>query len=411
MKKRRSAIVSIVLVFGLLVTLILPLPVEAVISLKPKPDEGLITPAPGLKPIPTTPGTSALDWTPYADGGSGIYLKLSGITGDYNKTPGHQGEIELQTYGMGAKQGSSTGAGISAGRIQLDDVMITKNFDSTSPGLFLACCLGQHFSEAIINFAEKGKGGKIYYKVRLSDIIISSVKSGKTTADSTKPVEEVTLNYGKIEVFYATIKPDGTQGEIKSASYSQQLQQAGTGQTPPTAPSTTGQANDWTPYGGGQGIFLKMTGIDGEYSGGPAHNGEITLTSYSQGVSKSGGNASGSGSGAGKAQLEGIVVTKKLDKASPLLFYTLASKKRINEAVINFVQPGGGGSKIYGKVVLTNVMVSSFKQNLNNSDFIPVEELNLTFERIQVIYREVKPDGTQGPPVKAGYDLKLRSGT
>mgnify|MGYP003487809192 CR=1 FL=1 len=136
--------------------------------------------------------------------------------------------------------------------------------------------------------------------------------------------------------------------------------------------------------------FLKIDGIDGE-SPDHKHKGEIQLESWSFGESQGGTHSSGGGGGAGKVQMQDFHFVMKISKASPKLFLACAC-----------------GQQEFLKTTFTDILVSSYQTGgSGHSDIVPTDQISLNFAKIEIEYKEQKPDGTLGGAVKAGYDLKL----
>lgn len=151
--------------------------------------------------------------------------------------------------------------------------------------------------------------------------------------------------------------------------------------------------------------FLKIEGIEGE-SMDHKHKGEIQIESWSFGESQSGTHASGGGGGAGKVQMQDFHFVMKVSKASPKLFLACATGQHIKKAVLVCRKAGKDQQEFY-KTTFTDILVSSFQTGgSGHSDVVPMEQLSLNFAKIEIEYKEQKPDGTLGGAIKAGYDLK-----
>jgi type VI secretion system secreted protein Hcp len=166
------------------------------------------------------------------------FLKLDGIKGE-SVDAKHKGGIDIKSFSFGASQTGThgTGDGGGAGKVQIHDMHFTKKVDASSPLLFLNCATGTHIKEA--NFVVRKAGGiqLEYLKVKLTDVLVSSVKPhgqaeqnevyvdaagrrvGGYTPDKTPgaihsygdeiPVEDLTLNFSKIEYSYQPQAADG----------------------------------------------------------------------------------------------------------------------------------------------------------------------------------------------------------
>ena len=150
--------------------------------------------------------------------------------------------------------------------------------------------------------------------------------------------------------------------------------------------------------------FLKLQGIDGE-STDSKHKNEIDIESWSWGATQSGSSAYGGGGGAGKVQMQDFHFTMRVNKASPKLMLACASGEHIKEAILT-CRKAGKEQQEYLKIKFTDLLVSSYQTGGSAGDVIPMDQIALNFSKIELEYKEQKPDGTLGGATKAGYDLK-----
>jgi type VI secretion system secreted protein Hcp len=150
--------------------------------------------------------------------------------------------------------------------------------------------------------------------------------------------------------------------------------------------------------------FLKIEGIDGE-SQDAKHKGEIQLESFSWGANQSGTFASGGGGGAGKVQMQDFNFVMHINKASPKLFLACATGDHIKKAVLT-CRKAGKDQQEYMKFTFSDVLVSSYQTGGSPGDVVPMEQISLNYAKMEMEYKEQKPDGTLGGSIKAGYDLK-----
>jgi type VI secretion system secreted protein Hcp len=150
--------------------------------------------------------------------------------------------------------------------------------------------------------------------------------------------------------------------------------------------------------------FLKIDGIPGE-SGDSKHKEEIELESWSWSEKQEGSFQANLGGGAGKVNMEDFKFTMKTNKASPKLFIACADGHHIKNAILT-CRKAGKGQQEYYIWKFTDLLVSSFSTGGSQGDVIPTEEITLNYTKIEVEYKEQKADGSLGPGVKAGYNLK-----
>jgi len=151
--------------------------------------------------------------------------------------------------------------------------------------------------------------------------------------------------------------------------------------------------------------FLKIDGVDGE-SADHKHKGEIDIESFSWGASQGGSHSSGGGGGAGKVVMQDLHFVMKVSKASPKLMLACASGQHIKKAVL-VCRKAGKDQQEFLKISLTDLLVSSYQTGgSGHSEVVPTEQVSINFAKIEVEYKEQKPDGTLGGAVKAGWDVK-----
>ncbi|WP_294541191.1 type VI secretion system tube protein Hcp [uncultured Rhodoblastus sp.] len=142
-----------------------------------------------------------------------IFIKIDGIEGESHDDK-HKNEIDVQSFSFGLSQtGSySAGGGGGVGKASFQDVHFTKHSDKSSPKLFLASASGEHIKKAEVTFRKAGKEQQEYFKITLSDVLVSSYQVSDSQGGTTLPSESVSLNFAKIEFDYKEQKADGTLG-------------------------------------------------------------------------------------------------------------------------------------------------------------------------------------------------------
>jgi type VI secretion system secreted protein Hcp len=145
------------------------------------------------------------------------FLKIDGIEGESQDSK-HKQEIEIQSFSFGATQTGSfaAGGGGGAGKVSMQDFHFTVPVNKASPKLMLACASGQHIKKAVLTVRKAGKEQQEYLKYTFSDILVSSYQTGGGGGD-VMPVDQISLNFAKIEQEYKEQKADGTlAGSVKA---------------------------------------------------------------------------------------------------------------------------------------------------------------------------------------------------
>ncbi len=148
--------------------------------------------------------------------------------------------------------------------------------------------------------------------------------------------------------------------------------------------------------------FLKIDGIPGE-SQDSKHKGEIEVESFSWGVTQT--SAPGGGAGAGKVQLQDFHFVTTVSKASPKLFLACASGQHLKEATF-VARKAAKGQQEFLVYKFSDVLISSYQTGGSGGEAVPIDQISLSFAKIEVDFRPEKPDGSLGAPEKAGWDIK-----
>jgi type VI secretion system secreted protein Hcp len=140
------------------------------------------------------------------------YLKIDGIEGE-SADSSHKNEIDLESFSWGASQSGSMayGGGGGAGKASFQDFHFVMKVSKASPKLFLACASGQHIKSAILVCRRAGTEQQEYMTISMSDILVSSYQAGGSGGDVV-PMDQISLNYAKIEVSYSPQDAKGSLG-------------------------------------------------------------------------------------------------------------------------------------------------------------------------------------------------------
>lgn len=152
-------------------------------------------------------------------------------------------------------------------------------------------------------------------------------------------------------------------------------------------------------------FFLKIDGVDGE-STDDKHKGEIELVSCSFGGDNKGTFDSGSGgAGGGRVALHDFSFTKLVDKSSPKLFKACCAGDHYDKATLVW-RKAGKEQQEFMTVVFTHVFVSGYRSiGKPDAGTLPVDEVTLSFGKIECKYKEQKPDGSLGGEIIGGWDV------
>lgn len=146
------------------------------------------------------------------------FLKLDGIPGESTDHK-HKDEIDVLSWSWGASQSGTmhTGGGGGAGKVNMQDFHFVMKVNKSTPKLILSCASGEHIKKAVLTCRKAGKEQQEFLKYTFSDVLVSSYQTGGSSSGDEIPMEQVSLNYAKMELEYKSQKLDGTlDGGIKS---------------------------------------------------------------------------------------------------------------------------------------------------------------------------------------------------
>jgi type VI secretion system secreted protein Hcp len=162
------------------------------------------------------------------------FLKISGVEGE---SPDHQypGLIQIQSW-QWAEENSGRwgfGSGGGAGKVEMKDFEFRMVSNKASPKLFLMCATGEHIPQAKLICRKSGKGQQDFMIITFSNGLVSSFKTvgnmplnvggGSADIDSVLPMDEIKINFARIEVEYREQRNDGTMGAVIKAGYDLKL--------------------------------------------------------------------------------------------------------------------------------------------------------------------------------------------
>jgi type VI secretion system secreted protein Hcp len=150
--------------------------------------------------------------------------------------------------------------------------------------------------------------------------------------------------------------------------------------------------------------FLKIDGIDGE-STDAMHKAEIDLESWSWGEAHAHSPGGGGGGGVGKVTMSDFNFTTRLGKASPKLFLACAEGNHIKAAWLTARRAAGKATDYFLKWTFSDLLVSSYQTGGASAE-APVDQVSFSFAKIEVEYKEQRPNGSFGAGFKAGWDIK-----
>jgi len=140
-----------------------------------------------------------------------MFLKIDGVESE-SRDKSHAGEIDVLAWSWGLSQSGTmhVGGGGGAGKVNVQDISLTKWVDKASPNLFKACCNGKHFANAILTVRKAGESPVEYVVITMDSVPVTSVSTGGSGGEDRLP-ENITLHFAKVQVSYQPQKDDGSK--------------------------------------------------------------------------------------------------------------------------------------------------------------------------------------------------------
>jgi len=157
--------------------------------------------------------------------------------------------------------------------------------------------------------------------------------------------------------------------------------------------------------------FMKLDKIKGE-SKVDGHEGEIDILDVHFALNQTGSAGYGGGMGTAKVDFHDLSVTKRFDKASPLLMGKCAGGEHIANGLITLRKAAGPDSKPldYLKIKMDDIIITNVQPSgLGGGD--GMEHVTIQFSKIDMEYQEQKQDGSKGDNVPFGWDVKANKRT
>jgi len=143
-----------------------------------------------------------------------MWLKIPGCEGEATDD-GHQKEIDIQSYSFGMSHPVSfRGSGLSGGETTVQDLVVTKIVDKSSPNLMKFCLNAKSLDEVLLTARKRGESPIDYIKIKLKNALVSSVSQGGSSGGDGHPMETVAFAFEAIEKEYT---PQGSDGKPQGA--------------------------------------------------------------------------------------------------------------------------------------------------------------------------------------------------
>ncbi len=148
-----------------------------------------------------------------------MFLKLNGISGE-SLDDKHAGEIDILAWSWGESNSGTThmGGGGGSGKVNIQDLSVTKWVDLASSSLLQACTKGTHITDATLTIRKAGDTPLEFLVVTLTEVMVTSVSTGGSGGED-RLTENVSLNFAKFKYVYTEQTKTGGAGKQGTFSY------------------------------------------------------------------------------------------------------------------------------------------------------------------------------------------------
>jgi type VI secretion system secreted protein Hcp len=141
-----------------------------------------------------------------------MFLKIDGCDGE-SADDSHSDEIDVLAFSWGMTQSGSahTAGGGGSGKVNVQDMSLTKYLDKATTVLMQKCCSGKHFPTAVLVCRKAGDTPVEYLKISMEEVLVSSVSEGGGGGED-RQTENISLNFAKVKVEYTPQEGTGAAG-------------------------------------------------------------------------------------------------------------------------------------------------------------------------------------------------------
>lgn len=142
---------------------------------------------------------------------SDMFLKIGDIKGE-SVDDKHKDWIEVLSWSWGTSTGTGKTKRGAVPAVCVQDMVLTKNVDSSSPELIMNGVLGQTVKEATLTMRKAGKGQQEFLVIKMQDVLVSSYQTGGSAGSEAQLMDQLVLHFSAIQGEYRPQKPDGSLG-------------------------------------------------------------------------------------------------------------------------------------------------------------------------------------------------------
>ena len=151
-----------------------------------------------------------------------IFLKLANNIKGESQDATHMDEIDVLAWNWGLSQSGTThiGSGGGGGKVNVQDISLTKYVDLASNDLIKRCTTGEHIENGELIVRKSGGAAPVeYFRIKMENIMITSYATGGSKDGLDRIQENLTLNFRKFEIAYTLQEASGAAGAESLAGW------------------------------------------------------------------------------------------------------------------------------------------------------------------------------------------------
>lgn len=156
------------------------------------------------------------------------FLKVEGVDGE-SKDSQYGGWIDVVSWAWSETQTGTLahGGGGGGGKVSMKDFVVRFHHCKASPKLMEGCASGQRFGSATLVARVAGGTQAKFLQIKFTDVLVGSYETSGASGSAGRPIDNVGLNFGKIEHEYQEQTESGSPGGTVLGNWNLKLNKKG----------------------------------------------------------------------------------------------------------------------------------------------------------------------------------------
>jgi type VI secretion system secreted protein Hcp len=139
--------------------------------------------------------------------------KIKGETKDDAQSKKKDCDVLAWSWGESNSGSFHHGGGGGSGKVNVQDMSLTKYVDSASPAIWKSVAVGEHIDKCLLLVRKSGGKAEKYVEITMEKCMITSVSTGGSGGED-KLTENITINFAKVKFEYFA---QDDKGAVKSS--------------------------------------------------------------------------------------------------------------------------------------------------------------------------------------------------